>query len=61
VNAVLQNGKLKYLIAGGIGAVFGGVVMAVASKAIPKMMAEMSNSMMTMMMEKMQSEGCSPA
>ena len=47
----------KYLIAGAIGAVGGGLLVAMATRAIPKIMSGMMQKMMAMMGGK----GCSPA
>lgn len=55
-----QKKNINYLIAGGIGAVFGGMFIAGVTNAIPKMMAEISTTMMGKMMRRMQEEGCTP-
>ena len=47
----------KYMVATAIGAVGGGILVALASRAVPKMIA----GMMYKMMAKMGGEGCSPA
>lgn len=47
----------KYMVATAIGAVGGGLLVALASRALPKMMAGMMHSMMA----KIGGEGCSPA
>jgi hypothetical protein len=47
-----QNVKLNYLIAAGIGAVAGGILVAAATNAIPTMMGKM--------MARMGEEGCTP-
>ena len=53
--------KKRILIAGGIGAIVGGVFVAAMTDAIPKMMEEILPAMMGKMMERMQAEGCTPA
>jgi hypothetical protein len=47
----------KYMVATAVGAVSGGILAALASRALPKMMAGMIRNMMAMM----GGEGCSPA
>ena len=47
----------KYVIATAIGAVGGGLLVAMATRAMPKMMS----GMMQKMMSHMGGEGCSPA
>jgi len=47
----------KYMIAVAIGAVGGGLLVAIATRAVPKMMSRM----MQRMMGSMGGEGCSPA
>jgi len=51
-----SNGR-KYLVAIALGAVAGGIAMAWATKAMPKMMS----GMMQNMMNRMREEGCDPA
>jgi hypothetical protein len=46
----------KYTVITALGAVSGGVLVAMASRAIPRLMAGMMRNMMTMMAK----EGCSP-
>ena len=55
-----QNEKQKILVAGGIGAIIGGIVVAAVTRAIPKMMEEISATMMGKMMARMGEEGCTP-
>ena len=50
-----------YLLAAGLGAVAGGLLVAVATRAIPKMMSQMMSGMMRNMMAQMGEEGCSPS
>ena len=52
--------KKRILIAGGIGAIVGGLFVAEATNAIPKMMDKVSETMMGKMMARMGEEGCSP-
>ena len=47
----------KYLLVAALGAVGGGLVMALATKALPRMMS----GMMQNMMSQMGGEGCNPA
>jgi len=55
-----QNVKLNYLIAAGIGAVAGGILVAVTTNTIPKMIEAISDTMMGKMMARMGEEGCTP-
>ena len=55
-----QDEKVKYLIAAGIGAMAGGILVAAATNAIPRMMQKISDTMMGKMMARMGEEGCSP-
>ena len=47
----------RYALVAGIGAVAGGIAVALATKAIPKMMSQAMRSMMAQMSEA----GCDPA
>jgi hypothetical protein len=47
----------KYMVVTALGAVSGGILVALASRAMPKIMAGMMRNMMTMM----GGEGCNPA
>ena len=49
-----------YILAGILGAVGGGLIVAVATKAIPKMMSQMFSGMMGNMMSTMREQGCDP-
>jgi CheY-specific phosphatase CheX len=51
----------NYLLAAALGALGGGVVMAMATKAIPKMMSQMMAGMMQNMMRQMGEGGSDPA
>jgi hypothetical protein len=55
------NPSVKYLLAGSIGALAGGLLVLVASHAIPKMISAMMAGMMSSMMGAMGQEGCSPS
>lgn len=50
-----------YALAAGLGAIGGGLVVVLATKAIPKMMSQMMRRMMEQMMAKMGDGGCDPA
>jgi hypothetical protein len=50
-----------YIFAVGFGALAGGALIAVATKAIPKMMSKMMSQMMTTMMSEMGDGDCQPA
>ena len=45
-----KDEKLRIVIAGGVGAIIGGLLVAVATDAIPRMMEEISSTMMGQMM-----------
>jgi hypothetical protein len=49
-----------YLLAAAAGALGGGFLVAVATKAVPKMMSKMMAGMMQNMMAQMGEEGCEP-
>jgi hypothetical protein len=51
----------KTILAAFVGAVGGGIVVAVATRAIPKMMSQMMSEMMRNMMSQMGEGGCDPA
>jgi hypothetical protein len=50
-----------YFLAAGLGAVGGGLLIAVATRAIPKMMSKMMAGMMENMMAQMGEGDCDPA
>ena len=50
-----------YFFAAGLGAVGGGILIALATRAIPKMMSKMMAGMMENMMSDMGAGDCSPA
>ena len=56
-----RSERLNYMLLGSIGAIFGGVIVLVASRAIPRMMSKMMSGMMQNMMDGMNAEGCNPS
>ena len=44
-----------------LGAVGGGIIVALATRALPKMMSQMMSGMMQNMMSQMGEAGCDPA
>jgi predicted tellurium resistance membrane protein TerC len=52
---------MKYMLAAFLGAIGGGLIVALASKAIPKMISGMMSGMMQNMMGRMRESGCNPA
>ena len=51
----------KMVLAAGLGALGGGIAVLFATRAIPKMMAQMREGMLQNMMEKMKARGCTPS
>ncbi len=51
----------RYMLAAVLGAVGGGLIVAFATKAVPKMMSEMMSGMMRNMMAQMGEDSCNPA
>ena len=49
-----------YLVAAALGAMAGGVAVAIFTRAIPIMMSRMMSSMMGNMRKQMGNEGCNP-
>ena len=49
-----------YILAVLLGAIGGGMLMAVATRAVPRMMSQMMGQMMQQMGERMKENGCSP-
>jgi hypothetical protein len=49
-----------YLLVGILSAIGGGLIVAIATKAIPKMMSRMFSEMMGNMMSRMREQGCDP-
>ena len=56
-----RNPYLGYILAAGLGAIGGGFLFAVVTKAIPKMMSRMMAGMMEKMMAEMGGGDCDPA
>jgi len=56
-----ESHRRNYILATLLGALGGGMVVALASRAIPKMMSEMMSGMMRNMMSQMAESGCDPA
>ena len=50
-----------YVLAALLGAIGGGLVIALGTRAIPKMMSNMMSGMMRNMMSQMGEDGCDPA
>lgn len=50
-----------FILAAGLGAIGGGLLVAVATRAIPKMMSKMMAGMMQNMMAQMGEGDCNPA
>jgi len=50
-----------YIIAAVLGIIGGGLIVTVATKAIPKIMSQMMGRMMQNMMARMEERGCNPA
>jgi len=59
MDAMSDSGK-KYAAAVLVGAVGGGLIVALATRAIPKMMTQMMSGMMQNMMSGMRESGCDP-
>jgi cytidine deaminase len=57
----LISSRKGYIIATILGAVGGGLIVALATRAIPKIMSQMMAGMMQNMMVQMKEEGCNPA
>jgi hypothetical protein len=51
----------RTILAAALGALGGGLVVAIATRAIPKIMSQIMPAMMTNMMAHMGEQGCSPA
>ena len=56
----MSNNRTNYLLAGIVGSIIGGIAVLAITNAIPKMMEEISATMMGKMMKRMQEEGCTP-
>ena len=53
--------RRKYILAASLGAAGGGLFVALATRAIPRMMSQMMSGMMQNMMSQMGEAGCDPA
>lgn len=53
--------RRNYVLATLLGALGGGMVVALATRAIPKMMSQMKSGMMQNIMSQMEAAGCDPA
>lgn len=53
--------RKKYLLAASLGALGGGIFVALATRAIPRMMSQIMSGMMRNMMSQMGEAGCDPA
>jgi hypothetical protein len=49
-----------YILAGFLGALGGGLIVAIATRAIPKLISGIMGGMMQKMMARMKESGCSP-
>jgi hypothetical protein len=56
----LERNRRGYLLAAMVGAIGGGLIVTIATKAIPKMMSELMAKMMQSMMLNMRESGCTP-
>lgn len=52
--------RKKYILASSLGAVGGGLFVALATRAIPRMMSQMMSAMMRNMLAQMGEAGCDP-
>jgi hypothetical protein len=57
----LDPSSQKIILAATLGALGGGIVVLLATRLIPNMMAQMRQGMMQNMMEKMKERGCTPS
>ena len=55
-----ENPVKGYVLAAGLGALGGGLFLALVTNAIPKMMSKMMSGMMQDMMTQMGADGCDP-
>ncbi len=51
----------KFVLTALLGAIGGGLLVTVATRAIPKMMSQMMSGQMRQMMARMKEGGCDPA
>jgi hypothetical protein len=56
-----DSDRKNFLLAASLGAIGGGVFVALATRAIPKMMSQLMSNMMGNMMSQMGEAGCDPA
>jgi len=59
--SIKSDPKKNYAVALLLGAIGGGLFVTLATKAIPKMMAQMMSGMMQNMMFQMSESGCDPS
>ena len=57
----MSNQRKDYTVVFLLGAVGGGLFVALAAKAIPKMMTQLMSGMMQNMMSNMSESGCDPS
>ena len=60
----MENTELNlksHIFAAGLGALGGAILLAYATRAIPKMISKMMAGMMQNMMSQMEAEGCDPS
>jgi CheY-specific phosphatase CheX len=57
----MTDHQRKYILAGLLGATIGGLFVALATNAVPKMMSKMMSGMMGNMMAQMEAAGCDPS
>ena len=53
--------RTNYIVAFLLGAIGGGLLMSLATRAIPRMMSQMMSGMMQNMMAQMSESGCDPS